>query len=95
MKVLRGILRGFNFSSMSLAEIQRAVQGLPAEDKVRLTSWMVSQYPILKVEHLMAYAGALVDKGTWVPTAPTRDNQPQGSILDHAQRGAAELHLGR
>ena len=80
---------------MSLAEIQRAVDTLPVDERLRLTAWMVTRYPLLRVEQLMANAAALVDRGEWVPTPPTKENHPQGEVLEDALRVAAQLGLGR
>ena len=80
---------------MSLSEIQRAVDTLPADERLRLTAWMVSRYPLLRVEQLMASAAKLVDDGEWAPSPPTDDNRPKGKILDHALRVAEELDLGK
>lgn len=80
---------------MSLREIQQAVDTLPGDERLRLTAWMVSRYPLLRVEHLMASAAQLVDRGEWVPLPPTDENRPQGKILDHALRVAEEFDLGK
>lgn len=78
---------------MSLADIQRAVDSLPADDRQRLTAWMVSRYPVLRIERLMAIASGLVERGQWTPSPPTEDNYPKGKSLDHATRVAEELDL--
>ena len=62
---------------MSLSEIQRAVDVLPPDERVRLTAWMVSRYPLLRVEQLVAQGAALVDRGEWTPTPPADENQPK------------------
>lgn len=80
---------------MSLTEIQRAVEILPADERLRLTAWMVSHYPLLRVEQLMEQAAALVRSGEWIPTSPTDDNRPRGKILKQALRVAEELDLGK
>jgi hypothetical protein len=80
---------------MSLAEIQRAVDTLPADEQLRLTAWMVSHYPLLRVEQLMAHAARLIDTGEWTPAPPTDDSRPKGKILEHALRTAAKLDLGK
>ena len=80
---------------MSLIEIQQAVESLSPEERLRLTAWMVSRYPVLKVEQLMTGATTLVDSGEWVPSAPLEDNRPKGKMLDHALRVAEELDLGK
>ena len=80
---------------MSLSEIQRAVSTLPAEERLRLTAWMVSRYPLLRVEQLMANASTLVDNGEWALTPPTDDNWPTGGALEHASRIAEQLDLGK
>jgi hypothetical protein len=79
---------------MSLSEIQRAVDELPADQRLRLTAWMVSRYPLLNVERLMASAAKLVGSGDWVPSPPTDDNRPKGKILEHGLRVAEEHDLG-
>jgi hypothetical protein len=76
---------------MSLAEIQRAVDTLPADERLRLTAWMVSRYPLLTVEQLMAHATTLIDRGEWVPTPPTEDDGPKGKVLEHALKTHALL----
>lgn len=76
---------------MSLNEIQQAVENLPNDERVRLTAWMVSRYPLLRVEELMARATALVATGPWVPDVPSDDNRPKGKTLDHALRIAEDL----
>lgn len=80
---------------MSLAEIQRAVDSLPADERLRLTAWMVTHYPLLRVEELMANATSLVEAGKWDPVPPTDDNRPKGKILQHALQTAAKLKLGK
>ena len=80
---------------MSLAEIQRAVDSLSADERLRLTAWMVSRYPLLRVEQLMAHATRMTDTGEWIPDPPTDDNRPTGKILEHAQRTAERLNLGK
>ncbi len=62
---------------MSLTEIQQAVEGLSPEERLRLTAWMVSRYPVLKVEQLMTRATTLVDNGEWTPSAPSEENRPK------------------
>jgi hypothetical protein len=81
------------FIIMSLAEIQRAVDSLPADERLRLTAWMVSRYPLLRVEQLMAHATRMKDSGEWTPAPLTDDNRPKGKILEHAQRTAERLNL--
>jgi hypothetical protein len=81
------------FTIMSLAEIQRAVDSLPADERVRLTAWMVSHYPLFTVEQLMAHATRMTDTGEWTPAPPTDDNRPKGKILEHAQRTAERLKV--
>ena len=80
---------------MSLTEIQRAVDTLQPDERARLTAWMVSRYPILNVEQLMAHAGTLIDRGEWTPLPPTDENSPRGKILGHALRVAERLDLGK
>lgn len=80
---------------MSLTEIQRAVDTLSADERLRLTAWMVSRYPLLRVEQLMTHATALIDSGEWEPPPPTDDNRPKGKVLEHALRVAKQLDLGK
>lgn len=80
---------------MSLTEIQRAVDSLPEDERLRLTAWMVTRYPLLKVERLIARAATLIDNGEWDPTPPTDDNAPKGKVLEHALRVAEQLDLGK
>ena len=80
---------------MSLAEIQRAVDTLPFDERRRLTAWMVTRYPLLRVDQLMAHAAALIDRGEWAPTPPTEENYPKGKVLEDALRLAAQLDLGK
>lgn len=80
---------------MGLTEIQRAVDTLPAAERLRLTAWMVSRYPLLRVEQLMAHATTLVESGEWKPAPPTDDNRPKGEVLEHALRVAKQLDLGQ
>ena len=56
---------------------------------------MVSRYPLLRVEQLLAYATTLADSGEWTPTPPTDDNHPKGKILERALRVAEKLDLGK
>lgn len=76
---------------MGLIEIQRAVDRLPDEDRRKLTAWIVSRYPTLQVEQLVARAVGLVEKGEWSPIPPNSDNNPQGKVLEHALRTVKEL----
>jgi hypothetical protein len=80
---------------MSLSEIQRAVDTLAPDERLRLTAWMVARYPLLTVEQLMAHATALVDHSEWAPTPPTEENYPKGKVRDRTLRLAAELDLGK
>jgi hypothetical protein len=80
---------------MSLAEIQRAVDTLPADERLRLTAWMVSRYPLLTVEQLMDHAAKLVNSGEWTPAPPNDDSRPKGKVLEHALRAAEQLNLGK
>ena len=80
---------------MSLNEIQRAVENLPKDERVRLTAWMVSRYPLLRVEGLIAHAAELIESGQWVPVAPSEDNRPKGKMLDRALRIAEEHDLDK
>jgi len=80
---------------MSLTEIQQAVETLPADERARLTAWIVSRYPLLKVEPLMASAAKLAHSGDWAVSPPTDENQPKGKILAHATRVAEKLDLGK
>lgn len=80
---------------MSLTKIQRAVDSLPADERLRLTAWMVTRYPLLRVEQLMAHAATLIDRGERVPTPPTEENFPKGKVLEDALRLAEQLDLGK
>ena len=80
---------------MSTAEIKQAIEAMDQDERVRLTAWMVSRYPLLKVEHLMAAASKLVESGEWVPAPPTEDNCPRDTTLERAARVAEELDLGK
>jgi hypothetical protein len=80
---------------MSLAEIQRAVAELPADERQRLTAWIFSKYPILRVEDLMARAEQLVRENKWHPNPPTVDNSPRGKVLEHALRTTKQLNLDK
>jgi len=80
---------------MSLADIQRAVDTLPADERAKLMVWMVSRYPVLRVESLMAAAAQLVQKGDWAPNPPNEDNKVAGKNLEHACRVAEEFDLGK
>ena len=78
---------------MSLKEIQRAVEKLPSEQRIKLTAWIVSTYPVLQIGELMARAAKLVQNGEWQPTPPTSDNHPKGKVLDRALNTAKRLGL--
>ncbi|MGI9087256.1 MAG: hypothetical protein ACR2HH_05880 [Chthoniobacterales bacterium] len=80
---------------MSLTEIQRAVDTLQPDERARLAAWMVSRYPILNVDQLMAHAATLIDRGEWTPPPPTDENSPRGEILGHALRVAEQFNLGK
>lgn len=80
---------------MRLSEIQRAVDTLPAEERLRLTAWMVSRYPLLSVEQLMASAARLIESREWAATPPTDENGPKGGALERALRIAEEFDLGK
>lgn len=79
---------------MSLTDIQRAVDTLPPDERARLVAWIVSRYPVLKVEQLMGHAADLVAQGEWTPSPPTDANRPQGKNLEGALRMAKQLDLG-
>lgn len=79
---------------MSLAEIQKAVDTLLPDERVQLTAWMVSRYPVLNVKSLMRGAAGLVARDEWTPAPPTEDNQPKGEALEKALRIAEQLDLG-
>jgi hypothetical protein len=76
-----------------LTEIQQAVDSLPADERLRLTAWMVSRYPLLTVEQLMAHATRMTGTGEWTPAPPTDDNRPKRKILEHARRTAERLNF--
>lgn len=80
---------------MSTAEIKQAIEAMTEDERARLTAWMVSRYPVLKVEQLMERAAGLVTRGEWAPTPPTPENRPQGKMLDHALRVAEEHDLNK
>ncbi len=78
---------------MSFREIQNAVAALPAEEKKRLTAWMVASYPALDVETLMARASRMIEEGNWHPEPPTGENIPTGATLDRVLDTAERLGL--
>ncbi len=80
---------------MSLNEIQRAVDTLTQDERVKLTAWMVARYPMLKVADLMSTASELVENGRWSPGPPTDENRPTGKMLNRALRIAEEHGLDK
>lgn len=80
---------------MSLTEIQRAVGELSVEERRELAAWIISTYPLLQVDRLLARAAQLVEDGEWQPTSPTSDNQPEGKVLEHALRTVKQLGLDK
>ena len=80
---------------MSTAEIKQAIDAMTADERVRLTAWMVSRYPLLNVEQLMEYAAGLAARGEWSPAPPTEENRPKGKLLDHALRVAEGWDLDK
>jgi len=48
--------RGFTFEPMDVAKIQREVLRLRPSQRKKLTAWMVSEFPVLSVDGLMAKA---------------------------------------
>jgi hypothetical protein len=80
---------------MSVTKIQGEVRRLPAQERKKLTAWMVAEYPVLTVERLMAKAARRVKAEAWSPAPPTSDNFPRGRTLAHALRVADRLGLGK
>ena len=78
---------------MTVSEIQKAVEALHSDERIKLTAWMVSSYPSFNVEDLMSHAGSLVARGKWTPAPPTDDNRPTGRVLEHALKVAEEMDL--
>jgi hypothetical protein len=78
---------------MDVTKIQREVRRLRPSQRKKLTAWMVSEFPVLSVEVLMAKAGREVKAGTWTPEPPTEDNIPQGKTLERALRVASRLGI--
>ena len=76
---------------MSTAEIKQAIEAMTEDERVRLTAWIVSRYPLLNVEQLMGQAAGLVARGEWAPTPPTEENRPKGKTFDHAMKVAEGL----
>ena len=80
---------------MSTAEIKQSIEAMTADERARLTAWMVSGYPLLNVEQLIEHAAGLVARGEWSPAPPTEENRPKGKLLDHALRVAEERDLDK
>jgi hypothetical protein len=78
---------------VSITQIQQEVCHLSEAERKQLTAWMVSAFPVLRVEDLMAQATAVVEQGAWHPQPPTEDNIPKGKTLEHALLVAARLDL--
>ena len=78
---------------MDVTKIQNEVRRLPARERKKLTAWMVTQYPVLSVDRLMAKASRAVKSGAWAPEPPTADNFPRGRTLTHALAVADRLGL--
>lgn len=78
---------------MDVGKIQEQVRRLPAGQRKKLTAWMVSQYPVLTVDGLMAKASREVKAGRWKPAPPTEDNVPKGRVLEHALQVADRLGI--
>ena len=78
---------------MSVKEIQEAVRRMPAAKRRQLTTWMVTQFPALTVEGLVAKAAGRAKAGTWSPAPPTPTNLPIGATLVHVKRTAKRLGL--
>jgi hypothetical protein len=80
---------------MSVKEIQQAVQRMPAAKRRQLTTWMVTRYPALTVEGLLANAERRAKVGTLHSTPPTVDNVPTGATAIHVKRTAKRLGLAK
>jgi hypothetical protein len=78
---------------MSLSQIQRAVCKLEDSERKRLTAWLLSEFPVLRLEDLMARASQAVERGDWQPLPPGSENIPKGKTLQHALQTAAEIGL--
>ena len=78
---------------MDVSKIQQQVRRLRLSQKRKLTAWMVSEYPILSVEKLLAKAGRDVKAGRWMPAPPTEDNIPKDAALDRALQVAERLGI--
>ena len=86
------VIRGIRWA-MDVGKIQDQVRRLPAGQRKKLTAWMVSHYPMLTVDGLMAKASREVKAGRWKPAPPTEDNIPKGTILENALHVADRLGL--
>ena len=84
---------GFTVESMDVAKIQREVLRLRPSQRKKLTAWMVSEFPVLSVDGLMAKAARGVKAGVWTPTPPTEDNIPKGTKLERALHVAGRLGI--
>lgn len=78
---------------MEVTRIQREVRRLPARERKKLTTWILTEFPVLSVNRLMTKAARAVKSGAWVPEPPTPDNFPQGRTLAHALTVADRLGL--
>lgn len=80
---------------MSVKEIQKAVRKLPAGKRRKLTTWMVREFPALTVEGLVAKQDRKLKARSAALKAPTADNVPAGTTLEHAKRTAKRLGLAK
>jgi hypothetical protein len=78
---------------MDVSKIQQQVRRLPLSQRKKLTAWMVSEYPVLSVEKLLAKAEREVKAGRWTPEPPTKDNIPKGAALERALQVAERLGI--
>jgi hypothetical protein len=80
---------------MDVAKIQNEVRRLRPSQRKKLTAWMVSEFPVLSVNGLMAKAVREVKAGIWVPAPPTEDNIPKGGALVRELQVADSLGIRR
>jgi hypothetical protein len=78
---------------MDVAKIQREVLRLRPSQRKKLTAWMVSEFPVLSVDRLMAKAVQDVKAGVRAPTLPTEDNIPKGKTLERVLQVAGQLGI--
>jgi len=78
---------------MDVAKIQREVLRLRPSQRKKLTAWMVSEFPVLSVNGLMAKAERDVKAGVWTPTPHTEDDIPKGKTLERALQVAGRLGI--